>query len=367
MKKKLVWFLIAAMLFTMTACGDKKQEDKKNQQSKGTYEDGRYTNEDGSITLCDYKNLTGEKIIYEVREEELQEEIAYYLSDYAEYNDIKRPTKVGDYVTITLTASMNGEVLEEWVEDDGYEIQIGAGDYGAKFDKKLVGAKVGEELSFKIKYSAEDNPYEAGKGTIAYTVRIISAYEEILPELTDEFLEQTFGFESEEAMREYLKASLADTYEYNSTYQLREALLEQVIAQSTVHDYSDKLYKEAKATVENSWLSEFEWFGFTTMQEIYDGFGMTEADLEEEVIKTMSRSLVVQAICDIEGLELTDEEYETALEQYVIDWDYESEEALFEDYDEDTMYTYILEDKVTDFLIANATITERIALDSEYE
>lgn len=366
MKKKLVWLLVAAMVFTLSACGDKKQ-DTKEKNNSWTFENGVYTDEYGTVELCDYKNLTGEKILYEVREEELQEEFSYYLSDYADYVDIDRPTQEGDYVTVALTASMDGEVLEEWAEDDGYEIQVGAGDYGKKFDQKLTGVEVGKTVAFKVTYSAEDNPFETGEGTVAYTVRIISAYEEILPEISDEFLEETYGFESEEAMRAYLKASLADTYEYNSTYQLRESLLEQVIQGSEVTDYSDAIYKEAKETVENTWLSEFEWFGFTTMQEIYDGFGMTEADLEEEVINTVKRSIVVRAISNIEGLKVTDEEYETALAEYVIDWEYETEEELLEDYNEETMRTYIQEDKVADFLIANATITEREALDSEYE
>lgn len=362
MKRKLVWLLVAAMTFSLSACGDKKQETKE-----WTFENGIYSDEYGTVKLCEYKDLVGEKILYEVREEELQEEFAYYLSDYADYVDIDRATQEGDYVTVALTASMDGEVLEEWAEDDGYEIQIGSGDYGDKFDRKITGVEIGQTVSFKVTYSAEENPFETGEGTVAYTVQIISGYEEILPEISDEFLEETYGFESEEEMRAYLKAYLADTYEYNSTYQLREALLEQVIQGSEVTDYSDAIYNEAKESVENTWLSEFEWFGFTTMQEIYDGFGMTEADLEEEVINTVERSIIIRAICNIEGLELTDEEYETALAEYVSDWEYDTEEELLADYDADTMHTYIQEDKVADFLLANATITERVALDSEYE
>lgn len=363
MKKRLVWVLVAVMMLMLTACGNKKQETTE----PGTYKDGVYTGKYGSVTLSDYKNLTGEKIIYEVREEELQEEIAYMLSEYADYVDIERPTQVGDYVTLVLSATMDNEVLEEWTEDEGYEIQIGSQDYGEEFDAKIIGVNVGDSLSFDIVYTAEDNPFETGEGTVSYSVTIVSAYEEILPEITDQFLEDAFGFASEEEMREWVKASLAETYEYNSTYQLRENLLEKAIQQSTVHEYTDELYDEAKESVESNWLSEFEWFGFTTIEEIYEGFGMTEADLEEEVMNMVNRTLITHAICEIEGLELTDEEYEAGLAQYVIDWEYESEEELLADYDEDSMYTYIQEDKVMDFLIANATITERTALESEYE
>lgn len=359
MKRKVIFLLVLTMIL-FTACSGK---DKNAEKGKSNI----YKNEYGKVTLCDYKNLEGEKIIYEVREEELEEEIKYYLSEYAETKKVKRPIKWGDCLTVSLIGTMNDEVMEEWTKDDGYEIQLGDGEYSDEFYKQLEGAKIGDTVDFQMKYGEDDNPYDMGEGVVDYSVTIHKAHIEIYPELTDQFLEETFGFESEEAMREYLKAVLLDTYEFNSRFQLREQLLEKAIEQSTIHKYSDELYKQAKKAVEDEWVSSMEWFGFTTIEEVYEGFGMTEEDLEEEVMDKVERTIIVQAICEKEDLELTEEEYGKALAQYVIDWEYESAEELLADYDEDTMRVQIQEDKVMDFLIENATITERIALDSEYE
>ncbi len=361
MKKVILSILLIFSMLAFIACGQKESAEKTKKNPN------KHKNEYGTVTLCDYKNLSAEKIIYEVREEEIQEEIASYLEEYIDYADVKRPLENGDNVCIAYKAYVDGELIEEMKKKDGFETEIGTGDFGEEFDKKLIGSKVGDSLSVQISYTEEEHPYDMGAGVVSYEIKIVSAYEEVLPEITDELVEEACGVESVEALRAWVVASLTDTYEYNSVFQLRENLLEQVIQNSKINKCSDALYQEAKKTVENDYLSNFAMFDITTMEEIYETFEMTEADLEEEILDIAYRAIVTRAICERENLELTDKEYEERLADYLIDWGYETEEELFADYGEDFIYNSIQEDKVMDFLIDNATITERVALDSEYE
>lgn len=344
MKKLISSILLIVMSLTLVAC----HKEQKN------------------VTLCDYMNLSVEKINYEVREEEIQEEINYTFSDYVDYKDVKK-VKEGTFISIAYQAFVDSELVEEMTEEEGFEIQVGAEDMGAEFDQQLIGAKVGDSRTFTISYSADEHPYDMGEGKVSYTVDIISAYKEVLPEITKDMLQEVGGYTSIDELREDIVLLLQETYAYNSMFQLRESILEQVVQKSKVHKYSDKQYAEAKKEVEAEWLESFAMFEIYTIEEIYETFEMTEEDLEEEILAKLYRKIIIQAICEKEKLQLTDNEYEEGLAAYVIDWGYESEEELFADYSEDFIYNSLQDDKVADFLIEHATITERVALDSEYE
>ena len=105
-------------------------------------------------------------------------------------------------------------------------------------------------------------------------------------------------------------------------------------------------------------------FGCETVEEVYNLFGMTESDIEKEVMNLVYRAIVVQAISQKEDLVLTDTEYQEGLERYAEENDYDSTDALVEDYGEDSLRSWILEDKVLDFLekYANVTVIETEAV-----
>jgi FKBP-type peptidyl-prolyl cis-trans isomerase (trigger factor) len=131
------------------------------------------------------------------------------------------------------------------------------------------------------------------------------------------------------------------------------------------------LYDSAKADVDATYESYEEWTGVDTVEEVYELFGMSDEDIEEEVLSQVYRTLAVYAIAKEQGLELTDEEYQSGLEGYAqLYTDYYAEEytadQLVEELGEDTLRYWILEDNVMDYLYDHATITQVVgSLDSD--
>ena len=77
--------------------------------------------------------------------------------------------------------------------------------------------------------------------------------------------------------------------------------------------------------------------------------------------------IAVDAIAKAEKITVSDEEYKDALEEYASYYEYDSTDDLLADYDEDSIHQWALEDKVTDLIIENATVTEVVTSDSEIE
>lgn len=353
MRQKLLWVLFALTPFTLAACGSSGGDG-----SGSAYSDDAY----GAVTLCGYKNLSATKSIYPVTDQDIQSEIETMLYDHAEYNESDGPSENGDSITADLTAEKDGETLFSYTGDDSYEIYLGSEEFGSEFDEKLTGVSVGDELSFSVTYDADFYLEDLAGSDVTYNVTVLGITKETIPELTDDFITDTLGYESRDALEKEVRADLESDNEANSTYELRENLLQQVIDGSTFDSYSQDLYDGYAAGVEANYESYAEMFGCESVEEVYDLFELTEEDIEKEIITQVYRTIIVHAISDAEKLELSDKEYQEGLERYTEEVGYETTDELLADYDEDSLREWILEDKVLDFLEKHADITETEAV-----
>lgn len=352
MKKTRLWLLAVLIPFALTACGT-----SGSSAGGSTFSDEAY----GTVTLCDYSNLPAEKYVYEITDTEIDEAITSMLYDYVEYNEVTRPSASGDSVSVTMTAARDGETILDYTDENGYDVYLGSEEFGSKFDEELTGVSAGDHLTFSVAYEEDDANTDFAGSTIDYDVTVLSVTEEVLPELTDAFVTDTLGYESTDAMKEEIRQNMESEHESNSVYELRENLIQQVIEGSDFGDYSQELYDSYAASMTESYESYMEMFGLESVDQVYEMFGMTEEDVEKEILNYVYRTITVQAISEKEKLKVTDEEYQEGLDHYTQESGYDSSDALIADYGEESLRSWILEDKVLDFLEEHASITETAA------
>ena len=78
----------------------------------------------------------------------------------------------------------------------------------------------------------------------------------------------------------------SQTTNSSAEYDFRENLMQQVIDGSDFESYSQDLYDSYAAGMEESYESYMEMFGCETVEEVYNLFGLTEADIEKEVMNS---------------------------------------------------------------------------------
>jgi FKBP-type peptidyl-prolyl cis-trans isomerase (trigger factor) len=164
-------------------------------------------------------------------------------------------------------------------------------------------------------------------------------------------------------MRSKLREELEEYYNSDASYNTKEDLIGQVVENSEFGDYSEVAYAVAKEDVKASYEEYMDWIGASTVEEVYEAFGISEEDVAAEALQQVYRTIAVYAIAQEQGFDVTDEEYQSGLEEYAQSYtDYYGEEYTADDLvslvGEETLRYWVLDDKVLDYLYDNAVITQ---------
>lgn len=347
LKKKLAVLLLAACI--LTACGSNSLITTKNEPVANAV----YTND--YVSLAPYTGLKVEKKNYIVTEKAVKNQMHEVMAEFADYQSVSRASKSGDYVQTDFKASIDGSVV---VQEEKYDFTIGAEEYGKEFDKKLTGVSIGDELNFSLDFDSDFVDVEWAGKTVDFEIRVTDIQEELLPEPTDAFLSENTAYHSYQEFSDAARKELLELYEEESTQELEENLLQQVIDASSILQYKKEDYKQAEETIHNAYLSYLEIFGMEDLDDVYDFLELTQEDVEEEIQSSLYRTLVINAIIENEHLTLSDEDYENGILHYMEQTETESREEFLNTYSEEEIRTQVLEDKALKFLTDHADVTE---------
>ncbi|HUF97396.1 MAG TPA: trigger factor [Ilumatobacter sp.] len=238
-------------------------------------------------------------------EEEIDEAQATELRQSGSLADADRPAVTGDFLTLDLSATRDGEeVVGLNTEDWSYE--LGQGWVAEDFDSHLEGASAGDVLTFTTTPKGTE---EAADFTV--TVKSVQALQ--LPELTDEWVADNTGeFES----IEHWRADIADQLQAGKLNQVRrtvggklanalaelvDAELPEPMVQAEVQNQFQQMARQlqSQGIDMNAFLSATG----QDPQEMFQNF----RPQAEQAVKT---DLALRAVAKAEGLEVSDNDVE---------------------------------------------------------
>ncbi len=312
-------------------------------------------NADTYITLGDYTGLEVERPVYSVGDEEVDIEVENRLNDNYELSEAERPSQDGDVLTIDIIATVSGEE-EPMISETDYTLELGYADLGNDVDEQLTGCTVGDNKTFSSSFG-EDAWYEEWVGkTIDFDITVKNVQEVIIPEYDDHFVE-TMGFDSKEAFEASIREDLEKEYDEQSKYETRENVLLAAIENCEFNGYPDKLYDSCEESIRGRYSSFADAFGMSE-DEFYEASGMTDEDLEDEILEDVNRKLFISALCNTENIQITETDYTAYVEEQADLWQYESTDAFEQEYGKEYLLWNIYEEKAADFLLSKADITE---------
>lgn len=138
---------------------------------------------------------------------------------------VDRPVAEGDYVSIDLQATVDGEQLAD-SSAIGMSYEVGSGSLMRGLDEALLGAAAGEERTFQTELVGGE---QAGRtAEVAVTVR--SVKEKELPDLDDEFAQTASEeFETLDELRADLRGRLERVKALEQGSQARDRVLEALL------------------------------------------------------------------------------------------------------------------------------------------
>jgi trigger factor len=138
-----------------------------------------------TITVEGYADLRVELPALEVTDDDLAAVHEAELKRTATLADADRPSENGDYLTMDLVATRDGEeLLGLNTEDWGYE--LGQGWVTDDFDEHLTGVSAGDEITFTSTPKGLDDPAD-------FVVRVTAVQVSVAPELTDDWVADNIG------------------------------------------------------------------------------------------------------------------------------------------------------------------------------
>jgi trigger factor len=185
------------------------------------------------ITLEGYADLRVELPSLEVTDDDLAEIHRSELERTATLADADRPAEVGDYLTMDLAATRDGEELSGLnTEDWGYE--LGQGWVTEDFDEHLTGASAGDELTFTSTPKGLDEPAD-------FVVKVTAVQTKIVPELTDDWVSDNIGeFDTVDEWNASLRESRAED-KLNQARQRVVSAMNAALAELVTDDVPDAM------------------------------------------------------------------------------------------------------------------------------
>lgn len=271
----------------------------------------------GEVTLPDYRKLRLAKKKVNVTKKDIDEVIHTLRTRTAERNEVKRPAKTGDEVTIDFKGI--DEKTKEPVkgaEGKAYPLLLGSNTFIPGFEDNVVGLKAGEEKSFVLAFP-KDYGVKALQGRkVAFTVTATKVDEVQLPKLDETFAAKAGPFKTVEALHEDIQKHLEAEKQTEADRSYQNELVEKLAAGTTVA-IPEVLIDEEVQRAEDEVRQNLSYRG-QTWQEYLNELDQDEAayrkTLREPAETRVRAGLALTEVAHQEGIEITPEEFNVRLQ-----------------------------------------------------
>ena len=160
----------------------------------------------------------------EVTDEDVDEYLNNLRERFASLKTAQRPAEDGDYATIDLSASVDGELVED-AQATSQSYQLGSGTMLDGLDDALAGLSAGDSTTFKSELAG--GAAEGQEADITVTVQAVKVKE--LPELDDDFAQLASEFDTLDELKEDTRKQLERVKKLQQTTQARDKSVETLV------------------------------------------------------------------------------------------------------------------------------------------
>ena len=317
------------------------------------------------VTLpADYKALSVSAADVQVTDDELQTNLDYILSQFAESEqDTESTIQNGDSVNIDYVGSVDGiEFTGGNTNGQGATVTAGSTQYVDDFLTQIIGHKPGETFDVVVTFpdgyddstDANGDPIKLAGQEAVFSVTINYIAKSVTPELTDEFISKNidpkYGSTVEE-FKDTVRKDVADANleKYVTNYLTQNSVYADELPEA-VTEYSSMMvlnYYCGYASAKNQTLTQF-------IQENLDADSIQALlDSNKEAIDNQAkRFLLYQALAEDQGLDCTDDDVKAYFED-LGNTDYSDYQNF---YGTNYLHMNAVGDKAFNNILANVTV-----------
>ena len=269
-----------------------------------------------TITIGDYKNLKLKAEKAELDEKELDKALNDLREMRATEALVEREVKDGDKVILDINMSLDNVPLEDGQHKD-LAVLIGKDYFVPGFDRKLIGAKKGEEKKFILPYPDDHHQKNLAGKLVEFTVKIKDVYERVMPELNDEFA-SFFRLKDLAELKKNLQESLLHEKTHNLDLKNESEMISKIIDNTKFGELPEEIINsEAKNMLMELEQSVIRQGG--KFEDYLKHLKKTKDELMLEIIpnaiKRVKSALLIREIAVIEKIGAHEHEIEEKIEE----------------------------------------------------
>ena len=313
------------------------------------------------IEPVDFQALELERLVVEAEDGKVDEALGRLAEQHRHFSTAEEgaEAKDGDEVAIDFVGSIDGEPFEGGAAE-GFVLRLGSGQFVPGFEEQLLGVKSGDEKTVAIKFP-DDYPNDELKGkaaSFAVTVNELRSPDETL---VDDELAKHVGFDDLDSLKATIKGQIEGEYGRVARERLKRTLLDK-LADSHSFELPPGMVEREFETI---WTQIEEAREKGTLDE--EDKALSEDDLRGRYRGIAERrvrlALLLSEVGRENNIRVTEDEMTRAMsEQARMFQGRESEIYEFYRSNPEAMQSLqapIFEDKVVDFIVEMAQVTDR--------
>ncbi len=313
------------------------------------------------IEPVDFSSMELERLVADVADSEIDAALERLAEQRKTFEAVEtpRPAVVGDQVVIDFTGRVDGETFDGGTAND-FVLELGSGQFLPGFEDQLVGASPGAKIEVKLDFP-EDYPAENLRGKNAVFDVDLKEVREPAALAIDNDMAQSMGVDDLEALRGAIREQIEGEYSQASRSRLKRTLLDRL---ADVHDFElppgmveqefDAIWQQVKDAMEKDRLDE-------------DDKGKSEDELRERYQPIADRrvklGLLLSEVGRSNNISVNQDDLNRSMVEQARGFPGQ-ESRIFEYYQNNPeamqeLQAPIFEDKVVDFIVEMATVTDR--------
>lgn len=298
--------------------------------------------------LGEYKGVKAQKVTSRVLKKDIEAELEKKREMNSRMVPVEdRPIEKDDVANIDFEGFCDG-VPFDGGKGEGFDLTIGSGQFIPGFEEQLIGKNIGDEVDVNVTFPEEYHAEELKGKPALFKIKINSIKVKELPELDDEFAKDVSEFDTLEDLKKDIKENLSKAGKENAAHKTEENVINAVcdateidIPDAMINSQIDKMLRDFDMNMRYQGLNLEQYLKYTGMT-----VDKMRAQFKDDAAKNVKTSLVLEKICEAEGIDASEDEINKEYESMA-----ESNGMKIED-----IKKYVSEDDVKETIKARNTI-----------
>ncbi|WP_123054423.1 trigger factor [Clostridium sp. JN-1] len=262
------------------------------------------------VKLGDYKELEVKKSTYEVKDEDIENELKSIQEKNARIETKEEGSiEKGNIAVIDFKGFIDEKPFEGG-EGKNYELEIGSGTFIDNFEDQLIGLNKDDEKDVVVKFPEEYGRDELNGKEATFKVKINDIKIKELPALDDELAKDVSEFDTLDELKADIRKKMEKNNELKEKREFEDAVIEAVSANTTIDipqvmidKEVDNMLKDLEMRLKYQGLDLESYYKYTNNTE--EKVREYMKDTAEKRVKT---DLILEEIAKVEKIDANEEE-----------------------------------------------------------